>query len=197
MPDASSNGVCVRVSRVTVPPVPPESETTGCVEQAATAAVRVTAAEERRARLLAEAHAELAAELVVGDHDARLDQHLAHRRCRSAGSAGALPRAVLADVLVTNRMLVRGSTNAVPRLDRKRAPECPGRACPVWTFTMSDVRGLRVVELERSRCCSGSRSLICCLRLELLLFLEWRAPRAARSERRCRSCACRGPWSAG
>ena len=31
MPDASSNGVCVRVVRVSVPPAPLPSETTGVV----------------------------------------------------------------------------------------------------------------------------------------------------------------------
>ena len=32
MPDASSNGVCVRVSRVTVPPAPLPIDTTGVVD---------------------------------------------------------------------------------------------------------------------------------------------------------------------
>src|SRR5262249_61749408 len=50
----------------------------GC--QAAAETERIAAAEQRRSGLLPEANPELAAGLVVGDHDARLDPHLPHRQ---------------------------------------------------------------------------------------------------------------------
>ena len=75
IPEASSNGVCVRVSRVVRRPRAGADHRLGAEAAAHTAGIAPVQGE---AGLHAEAHAELASELVVGDDDAAFDDDLTH-----------------------------------------------------------------------------------------------------------------------
>ena len=155
MPDASSNGVCVRVSRM-------QPVAVRCARPAASRGCRPEP--DRVLPLLnvnpvccAEAHAELPAELVAGDHDARLDQHLPDRRVDLPDDLADLLELATA-MSCTNRMFERGSTIATPRLRddralaaRRRGLARPGAELllPVRRDEVEQVLRLDVVELER------------------------------------------------
>src|SRR6185312_2268837 len=137
--------------------------------QAPAAAEGVTAIEERCAGLLAEADAELAAERVVGDDDARLDQHLAYRRVDLPDHAPDLfePASDVGDEQDVGAWI--DECGAALREEPRGIPA--RRARPGRVDDVEDVRRLRVVQLERF---SLQRLQIVdlCLRFELLLFLQ-------------------------